>query len=255
MKTYTQFRDGISNLLFQGWNIGDPILPDYRELIEYLEYEKSNLTDDQSEDFMGQFKIAMNVVSSYCFYVKYKVKNINKDNVNFDQVKYIHYCIGDITSKISTFEEIKMLFVFSPHQSSNIIVDSLILLSQLPFDNDESRKQFNQLVKYYQKLGDANVALKEVKLENPGSCYIATMAYGDYNHPQVIYLREYRDKKLLSHIGGKLFVKFYYWTSPYIVLIFKKSPNVNRFIRTVLDYWISRKKSKKSVTDIKTSKF
>ena len=36
MKTYTQFRDGISNLLFHGWNIGDPILPDYREIIEYL---------------------------------------------------------------------------------------------------------------------------------------------------------------------------------------------------------------------------
>jgi hypothetical protein len=255
MKTYTQFRDGISNLLFHGWNIGEPILPDYREIIEYLEFEKSNLSDDQTEDFMGQFKIAMNVVSSYCFYVKYKVKNINKDNVNLEQVKYIHYCIGDITSKISSFEEIKMLFVFSPHQSSNIIVEALILLSQLPFDNDESRKQFNQLVKYYQKMGDANDTLKEVKLDNPGSCYIATMAYGDYNHPQVIYLRNFRDRKLLSHVSGKLFVKFYYTTSPYLVLIFKNSTRVNKFIRKILDYWISRTKSKISVTDHNTSKF
>jgi hypothetical protein len=255
MKKYTQFRDDISNLLFQGWNIGDPILAEYREIIEYLEFEKSSLSDDETDDFMGQFRIAMNVVSSYCFYIKYTVKNINKDNINFEQVNYIHYCIGDITSKISTFEEINKLFVFSPHQSSKIIVDALVLLSQLPFDNDESRKQFNQLVKYYQKMGDANDTLKEVKLDNTGSCYIATMAYGDYNHPQVIYLRQFRDKKLLSHFAGKLFVKFYYSTSPYLVLIFKNSPRVNQYIRMILDCWISRTKSKVSTKNNNSSKF
>ena len=255
MKTYTQFRDDISNLLFRGWNIGDPILSEYREIIEYLEFEKSSLSDDEMDDFMSQFKIAMNVVSSYCFYIKYTVKNINKNNINFEQVKYIHYCIGDITSKISTFEEIKKLFVFRPDQSSKIIVDALALLSQLPFDNDESRKQFNQLVKYYQNMGDANDTLKEVKLDKTGSCYIATMAYGDYNHPQVIYLRQYRDRKLLSHVSGKLFVKFYYTTSPYLVLIFKNSTRVNRFVRMILDYWISRTKNKISIKNHNISKF
>ena len=193
---------------------------------------------------MSQFKIAMNVVSSYCFYIKYNVKNINKEKINFEQLRFIHYCIGDITSKISSSEEIKMLFVFSPHQSSTIIVDALISLSKLPFDNDESRKQFNQLIKYYQKMGDANDALKEVKLEKTESCYIATMAYGDYNHPQVIFLRQYRDSILLSHVAGKLFVNFYYATSPYLVRIFKNSTHVNRYIRMSLDFWISRTRKK-----------
>lgn len=32
-------------------------------------------------------------------------------------------------------------------------------------------------------------------------CYIATMAYGDYNHPQVIKLRKFRDDVLKSNIG------------------------------------------------------
>ena len=240
MKTYTQFRDDISNLLFHGWNIGHPVLSEFSEVIEYLEFEKNNLSDEKIDDFMGQFKIDMNVVSSYCFYVKYSVKTVNKDEINFENLKYIHYCIGDFTSKISTFEEIKMLFVFSPHQSSKIIADALILLSQLPFDNDESRKQFNQLVRHYKNMRDANNELNEVKLENPGSCYIATMAYGDYNHPQVVYLRQYRDRVLLSHIAGKLFVKFYYFTSPYFVRVFKNSTHANRWIRKILDNWISR---------------
>jgi hypothetical protein len=87
---------------------------------------------------------------------------------------------------------------------------------------------------------DANNELNEVKLENPGSCYIATMAYGDYNHPQVVYLRQYRDRVLLSHIAGKLFVKLYYFTSPYLVRVFKNSTHANRLIRKILDNWISR---------------
>ena len=64
MKTYTQFRDDVSNLLFLGWNIGDPVLSEYIETIEYLKYEKNNLSDKNADDFMSQFKIAMNVVSS-----------------------------------------------------------------------------------------------------------------------------------------------------------------------------------------------
>lgn len=240
MKTYTQFRDDISNLLFHGWNIGHPDIAEFSEIIKYLEFEKNSLSDEKNDDFMGQFQIAMNVVSSYCFYVKYSVQNIDKAHINFENVKYIHYCIGDFTSKISTLEEIKMLFVFRPHQSSKIITEALILLSQLPFDNDESRKQFNKLVSYYKNMPDANNELQEVKLENPGSCYIATMAYGDYNHPQVVHLRHYRDSVLLSHVAGKLFVKFYYFTSPYLVRIFKNSTHANRLIRKILDKWITR---------------
>lgn len=244
MLTYTQFRDDISNLLFLGWNTGDSTLSEYKEITEYLIFEKNNLCVEDTGDFMGQFKIAINVVSSYCFYIEYKVNKIDKNNVNFDQVVYIHFCIGDITSKISTFDEIKMSFVFDSNQSSKIIVKALIILSQLPFKDDESRKQFNKIVKFYQETCDAHDTLKEVKLDRPESCYIATMAYGDYNHPQVIYLRQYRDKKLLPYVAGKLFVKLYYTTSPYLVPILKNSTYINRCIKMLLDYWILKNKRK-----------
>lgn len=242
MKTYNQFREEISNLLNFGWNTGDTVLPEYEEIIKYLEYEKNNLSDNPSEIFMEQFKIKMNIASSYCFYILFNVENLDKDNSPsiLRESRNIHYCIGDLTSLIPSTQEIKNLFVFSPHQSTVIIAKALILLSNLPFENDENRKQFNKLVIYYQDKLNDKTTLKEVQLENPGSCYIATMAYGDYNHPQVIILRDYRDRKLMPNFFGRLFVKFYYLISPYLVNLLKDFKSINRIIRIILNLWIKR---------------
>lgn len=67
------------------------------------------------------------------------------------------------------------------------------------------------------------------------SCYIATMAYGDYEHPQVIVLRKFRDYVLIKYFIGKLFVKLYYFISPKIVLVLKNNNTINRIIRKILD--------------------
>jgi hypothetical protein len=45
--------------------------------------------------------------------------------------------------------------------------------------------------------------LKDIKKDN-GHCYIATMVYGDYNHPNVIELRNYRDNSLnITNLSSK----------------------------------------------------
>lgn len=67
------------------------------------------------------------------------------------------------------------------------------------------------------------------------SCYIATMAYGDYEHPQVIVLRKFRDSVLKKYFIGKLFVNLYYFISPKIVLVLKNNNTINRIIRKILD--------------------
>lgn len=66
-------------------------------------------------------------------------------------------------------------------------------------------------------------------------CYIATMAYGDYNHPKVIALRRFRDNILLQIRLGRMFVKFYYWISPKLVKILKGHDFINSYIRKALD--------------------
>jgi len=73
-------------------------------------------------------------------------------------------------------------------------------------------------------------------------CYIATMVYGDYNHPQVIVLRTFRDEKLLNTMPGKSFVNFYYKVSPYFVKICKNQKYINQLIKKLLDILIERVK-------------
>lgn len=66
-------------------------------------------------------------------------------------------------------------------------------------------------------------------------CYIATMAYGDYNHPQVLILRRYRDQVLETSSLGRLIINGYYFISPKIVYLLKGHSNINYIIRLLLD--------------------
>ncbi|MCM8768898.1 MAG: hypothetical protein NC911_04350, partial [Candidatus Omnitrophica bacterium] len=47
-----------------------------------------------------------------------------------------------------------------------------------------------------------------------GGCFIATACFGDYNHPIVKILREFRDRFLLTNRLGRMFVKYYYAVAP-----------------------------------------
>lgn len=69
-------------------------------------------------------------------------------------------------------------------------------------------------------------------------CYIATMVYGNYDHPQVIKLRKYRDNVLKNKFLGRQFIKAYYYTSPNIVKRLHDKDTINRLIRCLLDRFI-----------------
>jgi hypothetical protein len=66
-------------------------------------------------------------------------------------------------------------------------------------------------------------------------CYIATMAYGDYNHPKVIVLRRFRDDILAKSVYGRVFIKIYYWISPKLVKMLSNHKYINAAIRWGLD--------------------
>jgi hypothetical protein len=71
-----------------------------------------------------------------------------------------------------------------------------------------------------------------------GGCYIATMAYGDYDHPQVLELRKFRDDFLNKTIIGRSFIKFYYKYSPRLVKSLKNKQGINLILRKSLDQFI-----------------
>ena len=81
---------------------------------------------------------------------------------------------------------------------------------------------------------------RENNIPNDSGCYIATMAYGDYDHPQVIELRKYRDQVLLKNYFGKLFVKIYYSVSPHLVKKLKNQNKINKLITSLLDKLIEK---------------
>ena len=82
----------------------------------------------------------------------------------------------------------------------------------------------------YKELGAVLLALGEI----PGvakvgggsgksACFIATATMGDYDHPVVIQLREFRDQYLLERDWGKKFTKYYYKFGPYPAKVISKS--------------------------------
>ena len=66
------------------------------------------------------------------------------------------------------------------------------------------------------------------------------MAYGNYDHPQVIELRKYRDQVLLKNYFGKIFVKIYYSVSPHLVKKLKNQNKINKLITSLLDKLIEK---------------
>ncbi len=47
-----------------------------------------------------------------------------------------------------------------------------------------------------------------------GYCFVATAAYGDYDHPFVLVLRDFRDHTLAQFGAGRAFIAWYYRNSP-----------------------------------------
>jgi len=67
-----------------------------------------------------------------------------------------------------------------------------------------------------------------------GGCFIATAAYGSYDFYDVMILRLFRDKYLLTNKLGREFVKFYYRHSPPIAHFIEKDETLKAFVRMAL---------------------
>jgi hypothetical protein len=90
----------------------------------------------------------------------------------------------------------------------------------------------------YFNTNDSTLNKINSQLNPSGGCYIATMVYGDYEHPQVMVLRDFRDSYLDKRSWGKQFIKFYYKHSPNWVEHLKSHYRINRIIKFCLDSFI-----------------
>lgn len=74
--------------------------------------------------------------------------------------------------------------------------------------------------------------------QKASACYVATMVYGNYNHPQVVALRGFRDDTLQHSALGRAFIRFYYRNSPIWVEKMQGKETINSIIRKILDKFI-----------------
>lgn len=83
------------------------------------------------------------------------------------------------------------------------------------------------------RLSHVTVTRAAMQPVNAKRCYIATYAFGE-NDPIVVDLRSWRDSTLLKTRKGRLFVRFYYGLSPWLIRIFGNS----QWFRSLAIKWV-----------------
>ena len=178
------FIEGVSIVAAQGYNDQTKhIISD--ELNMYFD---CMVKHDESHEVIDKLNIPLNQVIGYCWLILEVCKNLESEHnkgdlINKEQFEYVQWCIGDLTSRVGGNRYLHMGWAFTPHNTKNRIIASLVILSKLPFENDGERRKFNKLVEHYKSLGGEE--LKYLTYDDPGYCYIATMVYGSYDHPSV----------------------------------------------------------------------
>ncbi|AIE84428.1 tetratricopeptide repeat protein [Fimbriimonas ginsengisoli] len=100
----------------------------------------------------------------------------------------------------------------------------------------EAITELRYITANFQHLEETYIAARKflAELENPpkkGPCFIATACYGSYDHPDVLVLRNWRDRCLLRHAMGKLFVKWYYATGPGAAEVVVRHPRLGKLVK------------------------
>jgi hypothetical protein len=110
------------------------------------------------------------------------------------------------------------------NNKKNLIISAKLIKVMRSMDMDaEARDYFNRNKEVIlENLKVARESHKELSPSpsSPSSsegCYIATMAYGDYEHPQVLELRKFRNEILERSLIGRVFIRCYYSISPRLV--------------------------------------
>ena len=83
------------------------------------------------------------------------------------------------------------------------------------------------------KTGAGNMRIES---KSGATCFVASVAYDDPNHPDVMFLRGFRDSVLVNSNYGQLFIDWYWKNGPKLAKIVEKS----KFLKGCSRFVISR---------------
>ena len=113
----------------------------------------------------------------------------------------------------------------------------LFLYGEKGFVNDASstKENIDEDKSVNNFLSEDNLSSEDVFTNNDGGCLIATAAYGSEMSPQVQYLREIRDGKVMNTQSGASFMtgfnSLYYSFSPYIADYQRENPAFKELVK------------------------
>ena len=169
--------------------------------------------------------------------------NSMKDKLGFGSDLYMNVSSAVASSAINALVDVvnlqQTLSMGDNTKLKSVISEAVILMSTIG-NMDMDAKTRN----YYS--GNKNTLVSIDNRLNPsGGCYIATMVYGNYDHPQVMVLRDFRDSYLAKRYWGKQFIKIYYKYSPKLVEKLTEHKKINRMIKNILDVFVEHLKRNK----------
>lgn len=87
----------------------------------------------------------------------------------------------------------------------------------------------------------ASEPIKNMRIESKtgATCFVATAAYGDPEHADVAFLRQYRNKTLRKSALGRAFIATYWRVGPALAKPVKASPRLQRITRSAIGFLVA----------------
>lgn len=85
-------------------------------------------------------------------------------------------------------------------------------------------------------VSDLETGAGKLRIESKSgtTCFVATAAYGDPDHPDVVFLRAFRDSRLRASPAGRAFIDFYWKVGPVLAKPVLRSPVLRRSARMAI---------------------
>lgn len=160
-----------------------------------------------------------------------------KDLLVYLSIELLNYEKG----KVSDFNYSVTLDLFdkianiNPEEYNDRVDKIVDLLNAFSKGKEKKEKDIESLRLAFEKNPHLKRAHLGTLIKEEKKCYVATLAYGDINHPKVEQFRVFRDLYLSNNFFGRMFIKTYYKYSPRIVKLLTPYKNLNILIRVVLD--------------------